>query len=159
MTPSLLVLFSFVTVLALLLSQGGQMGVPVTARYGTAEPTFVDRLALVRRHLWHTWYVMNSAAKPEFGQFPRESFERLLLSLPVTASLAKFEWYGYCLIIIGITSLDRRKADDTPTSNTTFARPLGEVSQPRTPPRGQARWWMWKDQPGNLAMEIGTNSA
>lgn len=50
-TPILLALFSLVTILALEVSPDGQLPVPVTAWYHTAEPTFTDCLALVRRHL------------------------------------------------------------------------------------------------------------
>jgi hypothetical protein len=44
-TPVLLALFSLVTVLALQLSQAGQIPVPVTAWYHKTEPTFADCLA------------------------------------------------------------------------------------------------------------------
>jgi DDE superfamily endonuclease len=84
-TPVLLALFSLVTVLALKLSQGGQIPVPVTAWYHKAEPTFADCLALVRQHLWRARYWVNSAAAPEFVQFPREAFELLLTGLAVAA--------------------------------------------------------------------------
>jgi DDE superfamily endonuclease len=84
-TPVLLGLFSLVTVLALRLSQGGQIPVPTTAWYHKAEPTFADCLALVRRHLWRARYLVNSAAEPEFVPFPREVFERLLTGLPLAA--------------------------------------------------------------------------
>jgi hypothetical protein len=50
-TPVLLALFSLVIVLALKLSQRGQIPVPVTAWYHIPEPTFADCLALVRQHL------------------------------------------------------------------------------------------------------------
>jgi hypothetical protein len=50
--PVLFALFSIVAVLALRLSQGSHIPVPVTAWYHKAEPTFVDCLALVHRHLW-----------------------------------------------------------------------------------------------------------
>ena len=76
-TPVLLALFSLVTVLALQLSQGGQIPVPVTAWYHKAEPTFADCLALVRRHLWRARYLVNSAAEAEFVQFPREALRAL----------------------------------------------------------------------------------
>jgi len=84
-TPVLLALFSIVTLLAVRLSQGGPMPVEATAWYHKTEPTFVDCLALVRRHLWRTRYVVNSAAAPEFGQFPREAFELLLTGFPLAA--------------------------------------------------------------------------
>ena len=76
-TPVLLALFSLVTLLALQLSQGGQIPVPVTAWYHKAEPTFADCLALVRRHLWRAQYLVNSTAEPEFMQFPREALRAL----------------------------------------------------------------------------------
>ena len=46
---------------------------PVTAWYCTAEPTFVDCLALVCGHLWHARYVMNSTPEAEWMQFHREA--------------------------------------------------------------------------------------
>jgi hypothetical protein len=84
-TPILLALFSLVTILALELSPGGQLPVPVTAWYHKVEPTFTDCLALVRRHLWCTQYVVNSAPEPEFVQFPRQAFELLLTGLALAA--------------------------------------------------------------------------
>jgi hypothetical protein len=84
-SPVLLGLFSLVTVLALRLSQGGQLPVQVTAWYHKAEPTFTDCLALVRRHLWGARYFVNSPEEPEFVQFPREAFECLLTGLSVAA--------------------------------------------------------------------------
>jgi hypothetical protein len=74
-TPILLALFSLVTVLALRLSQGGRIPVPRTARYHKAAPTIADRLALVRRHLWRAWYLVNSTAETECAQFLQETFE------------------------------------------------------------------------------------
>lgn len=84
-TPILLALFSLVTVLALQLSHGGQIPVPVTAWYRKAEPTFADCLALVRRHLWRARYLVNSAPEAEFVEFPREVFDLLLTGLPLAA--------------------------------------------------------------------------
>jgi hypothetical protein len=84
-TPILLALFSLVTVLALRLSPDSQIPVPVTAWYHKAEPTFVDCLALVRQHLWRARFFANSAAEPEFAQFPREAFELLLTGLSLAA--------------------------------------------------------------------------
>jgi hypothetical protein len=84
-TPVLLGVFSLVTVLVLQLNQGGQIPVPATAWYHKAEPTFADCLALVRQHLWRARYLVNSAAEPEFVQFPREAFEFLLTGLPLAA--------------------------------------------------------------------------
>jgi hypothetical protein len=77
-TPVLLALCSLVTALALRLSQHGPIPLPVTAWDHTAEPTFADCVALVRRHLWCARYFVNSTAEPEFVQFPREA--RMALS-------------------------------------------------------------------------------
>jgi hypothetical protein len=84
-TPVLLALFSIVTLLALRLSQGGPMPMETTAWYHKTEPTFVDCLALVRRHLWRARYLVHSATEPEFVQFPREAFELLLTGLRFAA--------------------------------------------------------------------------
>jgi hypothetical protein len=84
-TPVLLALFALVTLRALRLSYGGPMPVEATAWYHKTEPTFVDCLALVRRHLWHAWYLVNSAPEAEFVYFPREAFELLLIGLPLAA--------------------------------------------------------------------------
>jgi hypothetical protein len=84
-TPVLMALYSLITVLALQVSQGGQIPVSVAAWYHKAEPTFSDCLTLVRRHLWRARYVVNSAAEAEFVQCPREAFELLLTGLPLAA--------------------------------------------------------------------------
>jgi hypothetical protein len=80
-----LALFSIVTVLALQLSQDGQIPVPATAWYHKAEPTFADCLALVRQHLWRARVLVNSTAEREFVQFPQDVFELLLTGLPLAA--------------------------------------------------------------------------
>jgi DDE superfamily endonuclease len=82
-TPVLLALFALVTVLALQLSQGGQISVPVTAWYRKAEPTFADCLALVRAHLWRARYSVNSTIEAELMQFPREVLDLLIHGLPL----------------------------------------------------------------------------
>jgi len=84
-TPVLLALFSLVTLLALRLSQDGQIPVPMTAWYHKEEPTFSDCLALVRRHLWRAHYLVNSTPQAEFVQFPLDAFEHFLSRLPLTA--------------------------------------------------------------------------
>ena len=84
-TPVLLALFSLVTVLALKLSHGGEIPVPLTAWYHKPEPTFADCLALVRRHLWRARYLMNSASEVDLLQFPREAFDLLIHGLPSAA--------------------------------------------------------------------------
>jgi hypothetical protein len=84
-TPVLLALVSIVTVLALRLSQGGHIPVPVAAWYRKAEPTFADCLALVRMHLWHARYLVNSTAEAELMQFPREALDLLIHGFPLAA--------------------------------------------------------------------------
>jgi DDE superfamily endonuclease len=84
-TPVLLALFSLVTVLALPLSHGGEIPVPLTAWYHKTEPTFADGLALVRRHLWRARYVMNPASEVDILQCPREAFDLLIHGLPSAA--------------------------------------------------------------------------
>jgi hypothetical protein len=84
-TPVLLALFSLVTVLALKLSQGGQIPVPATAWYHKEEPTFSDCLALVRRHLWRARYLVNSAPEAEIMQFPREVLDLFIQGVPLAA--------------------------------------------------------------------------
>jgi DDE superfamily endonuclease len=84
-TPILLALFSLVTVLALRLSQDGQIPVPVTAWYHKAEPTFADCLALVRRHLWRARYLVNSTPQAECMPFPREVLDLLIHDVPLAA--------------------------------------------------------------------------
>ena len=84
-TPVLLALFSLVTALALKLSHGGEIPVPLTAWYHKTEPTFADCLALVRRHLWRARYLMNSASEADILQFPQEAFDLLIHGLPSAA--------------------------------------------------------------------------
>jgi hypothetical protein len=84
-TPVLLALFSLVTMLALKLSQGGQIPVPATAWYHKEVPTFSDCLSLVRRHLWQAWYLVNSAPEAEIVQFPREALALLIQGVPLAA--------------------------------------------------------------------------
>lgn len=83
--PVLLALFSIVTMLALRLSDAGQIPVPRTAWYHKAEPTFADCLVLVRQPLWRARFCVNSAPEPEFVQCPREAFELLLTGLSLAA--------------------------------------------------------------------------
>jgi hypothetical protein len=84
-TPVLLALFSLVTLLALQLSQDGQVPVPVTGWYHKAEPTFSDGVALVRRHLWRARYLVNSTPGVESMQLPQEALDLLIHGLPLAA--------------------------------------------------------------------------
>jgi hypothetical protein len=84
-TPVLLALCSLVTLLALKLSQGGQIPVAATAWYHKEEPTFSDCVALVRQHLWRARYLVNSAPEAEIMQFPREALDLLIQGIPLAA--------------------------------------------------------------------------
>jgi hypothetical protein len=84
-TPVLLALFSLVILLALQVSQGGQIPVPVTAWYHKDEPTFSDCLALVRRHLWRARYLVNSTPGAECVQFPQAALELLIQGASLAA--------------------------------------------------------------------------
>jgi DDE superfamily endonuclease len=84
-TPVLLALFSLVTVFTLRLSPDGQIPVPVTAWYHKDEPTFSHCLALVRRHLWRSRYLVTSTPEAECMQFPREAFDLLIYGVPLAA--------------------------------------------------------------------------
>jgi hypothetical protein len=84
-TPVLLALFSIVTLLALRLSEDRPIPVQPTAWYHTAEPTFADCLALVRRHLWCARYVVHSAAEAACVPFPREAVDLLIHGVPLAA--------------------------------------------------------------------------
>ena len=84
-TPVLLALFSLVTVLALKLSDDGQIPVPVTAWYHKDEPTFSDCLALVRWHLWRARFSVNSTPQAECMQFPQAALDLLIHGVPLAA--------------------------------------------------------------------------
>jgi hypothetical protein len=84
-TPVLLALFSLVTVMALKLSQGGQIPVAVTTWYHKAEPTFSDCLALVRQHLWRARYSVNSTPQGESMQLPQAALDLLIHGVPLAA--------------------------------------------------------------------------
>jgi hypothetical protein len=70
--------FPLVILLALQLSQGGQIPVPMTAWYHKDEPTFSDCLALVRRHLWRARYLVNSMPGAECVQFTQAALDLLI---------------------------------------------------------------------------------
>jgi hypothetical protein len=84
-TPVLLALFAIVTMLALRLRSPRQIPMPVTAWYRKVEPTFVDCLALMRRHLWYARYLVNSTAKAECVQLPCEAVDLLITGFPSAA--------------------------------------------------------------------------
>lgn len=80
-TPALLALFSWVTLAAQHLSADQPLPCASTAWYRKPEPTFVDALALVRRHLWTTTHFNNSPLKPDLLPIPRRLLHGLIDSL------------------------------------------------------------------------------
>jgi hypothetical protein len=84
-TPVLLGLFSLVTLLALRLCPTGHIPVERAAWYQKSTATFADCLTLVRRLLWRTRYLNNSALQADLVQLPREAFECLLEDFPLAA--------------------------------------------------------------------------
>src|SRR5579871_4281001 len=76
-TPALLGLFSFVTIFAQQLL--GEQSFPTrqAAWYPKTLPTFVDALALVRRHLWTQTRFCMSPPDPDVQQVPRVLVDRL----------------------------------------------------------------------------------
>ena len=75
-TPTLLSLFSLVTLLAHHLQANFSGDVRQTIWYSKPLPTFSDALALVRRFLWASTFSMSSEPT-EMVKVPRALFERL----------------------------------------------------------------------------------
>jgi hypothetical protein len=84
-TPALLGLFSLVTLLAHHLLQGRALPARHAAWYRKPQPTFVDTLALVRRHLWTASISYLSPATPDLVTIPRSLFERFTDTLAFAA--------------------------------------------------------------------------
>ena len=85
-TPTLLGLFSWITLAAHLLG-GRQLANPRSAAwYVKSEPTFVDAIALVRRQLWIASETFcTSPQKPDMQQIPTPLFNRFIESLTYAA--------------------------------------------------------------------------
>ena len=85
-TPVLLGLFSWITLAAHLL-QNQRLATPrSTAWYAKSAPTFVDAIALVRRHLWSaTETFCMSQDKPDITKVPTPLFNRFIESLTYAA--------------------------------------------------------------------------
>lgn len=75
-TPALLGLFSIVTLCAHELLAGQPLPVRRAAWYTKPTPTFVDTLALVRRHLWPVTVYCTSPAPPDTITIPRALWDR-----------------------------------------------------------------------------------
>ena len=84
-TPVLLALFSLVTLLTMGMKGSSEVPVEQTAWYEKEEPTFSDCLALVRRRLWQSRYLVNSPHQAEIIELQRKVFEQLIQSLPLAA--------------------------------------------------------------------------
>ena len=76
-TPTLLGMFSVVTLLAHSLSAHQEVTPRQAAWYSKTTPTFADALALVRSHLWRHTHFSLSQKDSDLGQIPRSLFECL----------------------------------------------------------------------------------
>jgi hypothetical protein len=80
-TPALLGLFSLVTLLAHHLTLAHPLPVRATAWYTKSQPSFVDALAIVRRHLWTERISLNPRILSGFQVFPTPLLDDLLHTL------------------------------------------------------------------------------
>jgi hypothetical protein len=76
-TPTLLGLFSVVTLLAHSLAKHQGVAPRQAAWYAKSTPTFADALALVRSHLWRHTHFSLSQKNSDLVQIPRPLFECL----------------------------------------------------------------------------------
>ena len=85
-TPALLGLFSWTTLAAHALQKRHPMTQRRAAWYDKPSPTFVDAIALVRRHLWLASEGFSlSAANPDTQELPVALYHRLVDSLAYAA--------------------------------------------------------------------------
>ena len=85
-TPILMGLFSWTTLAAHLLRQQQPATHRTAAWYAKPSPTFVDAIALVRRHLWLASEGFSlSAADPDIRKVPAALYHRLIDSLAYAA--------------------------------------------------------------------------
>ena len=85
-TPLLLGMFSWVTLAAGLLRQERPVAPRSCAWYAKCEPTFIDAIALVRRHLWFASQTFStSPSEPDVAKVPLPLFNRLVDSLAYAA--------------------------------------------------------------------------
>jgi hypothetical protein len=80
-TPCLLGLFSLVVLLANRLQPDGKIPVLTTAWYQKTEPTFSDCLALVRKHLWESFYHVKTESEGSYVRIPVEDWNHLVSCL------------------------------------------------------------------------------
>ncbi len=76
-TPTLLALYSLVTLLAAQLIKRGTQVVRTAAWYAKEQPTFSDAIAVVRRYLWSQCHFSTSTANDDVIKIPRSLFDRL----------------------------------------------------------------------------------
>ena len=85
-TPILMGLFSWTTLAAHLMQEQRPMSHRTAAWYAKPSPTFVDAIALVRRHLWLASEGFSlSDAEPDIWKVPRAQYHRLVDSLAYAA--------------------------------------------------------------------------
>ena len=85
-TPILLGLFSWTTLAAHALQQERPIAQRTAAWYDKPSPTFVDAIALVRRHLWLTSEGLSlSAGDPDVRELPVTLYHRMVDSLAYAA--------------------------------------------------------------------------
>ena len=85
-TPLLLGLFSWVTLAAGLLRHERPVAPRSCAWYAKCEPTFIDAIALVRRHLWFASQTLStSPSEPDVAKVPLPLFNRLVDCLAYAA--------------------------------------------------------------------------
>ena len=85
-TPLLLGLFSWVTLAAGLLRQDRPIALRSCAWYAKCEPTFIDAIALVRRHLWFASQTLSTSLSTiDVAKVPMPLFTRLVESLAYAA--------------------------------------------------------------------------
>jgi hypothetical protein len=84
-TPCLLGLFSLVVLLTDRLQPDGQVPMATASWYEKAEPTFSDCMILVRKHLWRSCCILDSAPQADLVYFPAQVWEHLLSCLAAAA--------------------------------------------------------------------------
>jgi hypothetical protein len=84
-TPTLLGLFSLVTLFAHQLLGDQPFPVRQASWYVKGLPTFSDTLAFVREHLWPAALFSMSSPKPDLVEIPRSLFEHLTEMLAFAA--------------------------------------------------------------------------
>lgn len=84
-TPCLLGLFSLVVLLTHRLQPDGQVPLTTASWYVKAEATFSDCMVLVRKHLWRSFNIFDSAQKADSIYLTAQAWEHLLSCLAAAA--------------------------------------------------------------------------